>query len=52
MRESEASINTKGKQLGAHIVSTVMEKKTETELSQQWSAKCEKVNQNPKITAH
>jgi hypothetical protein len=43
MRESEASINTKGKQLGAHIISTVMEKKTESELSQQWSAKCEKV---------
>jgi hypothetical protein len=45
MRESEASMSTKGKELGADIISTVMKKKTEAELSQQWSAKCEKVRE-------
>ena len=42
MRESEVKMMLKGKQLGAHISSTVLQKNTE---AAPWSAKCEKVRQ-------
>jgi len=40
MRESEVKMMLKGKQLGAYISSTVLQKNTE---AAPWSAKCEKV---------